>query len=125
MDIYEQHKRAFPHTSAYAVLKNGNVVAKIAFKYPRDGSGRLYAYVHWIGLPMGRGHASGYGYDKHSAACADWAHKAKDPVDIVARLKNYDELGDYDMFRAALMRNNGRYWNDQLREDGFVVVGVV
>ena len=124
-DIYDQHKAAFSHVSAYAVLKQGAVVAKIAFKYPRDGAGRLYAYVHWIGLPMGRGFASGYGYDKHTAACADWARKAKDPVDIVARLKSYDELGDYDTFRAALSKDEGSYWDNQLRAAGFVVAQIV
>ena len=67
-DIYDQHKAAFPNVSAYVILRGSEKVATIAFKYPRDGSGRLYAYVHWLGVPMVRGFAGGYGYDKQSAA---------------------------------------------------------
>lgn len=60
-DIYDQHAAAFARVSAYAILKDGDVVARIAFKFPADGAGRLYAYVHWIGTEMARGCASGGG----------------------------------------------------------------
>lgn len=75
-DIYDQHRAAFANVSAYVILRGGERVATIAFKFPRDGAGRLYAYVHWIGVPMVRGFAAGGGYDKRSAAVADAAQKA-------------------------------------------------
>jgi hypothetical protein len=67
-DIYEQHRKAFENVAAYVIAKDGEQVATVAFKYPRDGAGRLYAYVHWLGLPMVRGYANGMVYDKGSAA---------------------------------------------------------
>lgn len=54
-DIYDLHSKAFARVSAYVVLdKSGERVATVAFKFPADGAGRLYAYVHWIGVPMVR-----------------------------------------------------------------------
>ena len=60
-DIYEQHKAAFSNVSAFVIVKGGERVATIAFKFPRDGAGRLFAYVHWLGEEMIRGYASGGG----------------------------------------------------------------
>ncbi len=75
-DIYDQHKAAFANVSAYVITDaKGDRVATIAFKYPRDGAGRLYAYVHVFGCAMVRGFAAGGGYDKHSAAVASAARK--------------------------------------------------
>jgi hypothetical protein len=67
-NIYDQHRAAFANVSAYIVLKDGERIASVAFKYPRDGAGRLYAYVHVFGTEMVRGFAAGGGYDKHTAA---------------------------------------------------------
>src|SRR3546814_2190612 len=66
--IYDQHDKAFARVSAYVVTKDGAHVANVSIKFPADGAGRLYAYVHWIGLEMVRDHANGYGYDKRTAA---------------------------------------------------------
>ncbi|MDE2426686.1 MAG: hypothetical protein KGO96_12340 [Elusimicrobia bacterium] len=74
-DIYDQHRAAFAQVEAYVILKDGQRVANIAFKFPRDGAGRLWAYVHWLGLSMVRGYASGCGYDKRTAACASAAKR--------------------------------------------------
>ncbi len=70
-DIYEQHAAAFARVSAFAVMRDGKQVATVAIKFPQDGAGRLYAYVHVIGAHMVRGSASGGGYDKRSAAVYD------------------------------------------------------
>lgn len=70
-DIYDQHATAFRQVSAFVVVKDGKRVATVAFKFPKDGASRLYAYVHWVGLQMVRGCAKGYGYDKRSAAVSD------------------------------------------------------
>ena len=69
--IYELHDKAFPLVRAYALTNKGKHVGLISFKYPNDGAGRLWCYVHIFGLAMARGYAGGYGYDKTSAAaCA-------------------------------------------------------
>lgn len=72
--IYEQHDVAFKHVSAYVVTDaKGAFIAKVAFKYPRDGAGRIYCYLHVIGTRMARGSATGYGYDKKTAAASSAA----------------------------------------------------
>ena len=120
-DIYEQHRAAFANVSAYVILRDGELVARIAFKFPKDGAGRLYAYVHWIGTEMVRGHASGGGYDKRTAAC--WsamacAHRAKHPL-------SQELASQRGAFYSALALDRGPTWDDQLRTAGFTVIGAV
>lgn len=119
-NIYEQHDAAFNMLSAYVVLNSrGDKVATIAFKHPRDGAGRLYAYVHWIGLEMTRGFATGGGYDKCSAACSSAAQKlkpllAEHAVDSPARA-----------FLAALAHDDGNTWHNHLLAARFNVLQAV
>ena len=112
--IYDLHDKAFGRVSAFVIVHGGARVATIAFKSPDDGSGRLYSYVHWLGKPMVRGFAGGYGYDKRSAACADAARKLEDVPD-----------GAYDVargaFRVALLEDGGQHWDSALRDAGFTV----
>lgn len=77
-DIYEQHQAAFRQVSAYVIVsQSGDRIASIAFKFPKDGAGRLYCYFHLFGTEMVRGHANGYGYDKKSAAVSNALEKLK------------------------------------------------
>ncbi len=122
-DIYDQHKAAFAHVSAYVVVKDGELVARIAFKFPKDGAGRLYAYVHWLGLPMVRGFATGGGYDKGSAACSAAISRMKDGLGI--NPLEALQIQHYDAFRAALSKDDGTTWNDHLRAAGFLVLAAV
>lgn len=117
-DIYEQHRNAFRQVEAYVVLHNGERVATIAFKFPRDGAGRLYAYVHWLGMPMVRGHASGGGYDKRTAACASAIQK-------IAKDADKPNPPMWAEFSAALWADTGPTWGDQLRRAGFTVLQAV
>lgn len=119
-DIYDQHTAAFRNVTAYVITDvDCERVATIAFKYPLDGAGRLYAYVHWIGVPMVRGFATGGGYDKHSAACQSAAQKLRPllvelPPDHPAHV-----------FRDALSKDGGPRWDDFLRKAGFNVLQAV
>jgi hypothetical protein len=113
-DIYEQHDKAFRNVSAYVVMKGPNLVAKVAFKFPRDGAGRLYCYLHFPGTPMVRGYASGYGYDKRSAAVASAASKIADPE---RRLLEHAQTAI-----QAVENDNGEYWDSRLRKAGFEVI---
>ena len=121
-DIYDQHKAAFAHVSAYAVFKDGELVARIAFKFPKDGAGRLYAYVHWLGEPMVRGFATGGGYDKGSAACAAAVHK----MDWKTSAKTIDDKEEARAaFIRAMAKDDGATWNDHVRKAGFLVLSAV
>jgi hypothetical protein len=137
-DIYDQHKAAFSRVSAYVILRNGERVATIAFKFPADGAGRLYAYVHWLGVPMVRGHASGYGYDNARAACAN-AVKHFFSASLEAKGVNFSsfyhefnpphwklsERANFAAFREALKADRGPQWDSALREAGFTVLQAV
>jgi hypothetical protein len=66
--IYQKHDKAFPLVSAGILLKDGIVIGTLAFKFPKDGAGRLTCFLHIHGFCMVAGTASGYGYDKKGAA---------------------------------------------------------
>lgn len=122
--IYDQHDKAFQQVAAYVVMKGADRVATIAFKFPRDGAGRLWAYVHWIGQPMVRAHAGGYGYDKRSAACSSAVGRmpAELPVEYYADgtpCCSIDDQKQYAAFYEALMHDDGSNWDRRLREFGF------
>jgi hypothetical protein len=127
--IYTQHRAAFANVAAFVVMshhKRDDIVATVAFKYPRDGAGRLYAYVHWLGTPMERGHASGGGYDKHSAACASAAEKLAAALPSTLYADGTPHHGESDRtlyadFIQAMREDGGRRWDDALRAAGFVV----
>ena len=120
-DVYDQHRASFPHVSAYVVMHDGRQVATIAFKFPRDGAGRLYCYAHWFGTPMARGYAGGYGYDKKSAAAASAARKMPEHLQA-----DYASLADvYAAFVDAMGRDGGEEWHNCLRKAGFDVLQAV
>jgi hypothetical protein len=112
--IYDQFDAAFRSVSSFAVLRGGEVVATVNIKFPRDGAGRLYAYVHWIGREMVRGHAGGYGYDKRTAAVAKAAKS----------IETFESPAEAT-FWAALRIDGGKHWNDQLRDAGFTVIQTI
>ncbi len=114
--IYDQHRAAFANVSAYVILdKNGERVATVAFKYPRDGAGRLYAYVHIMGIPMIRGFAAGGGYDKGSAAVAH----------AVAKMCESDTPAGTWPLTVALSKDDGYHWDQNARKAGFTVLQAV
>ena len=116
-DIYEQHDKAFANVSAYVVANaDGNRVATVAFKFPRDGASRLYCYVHWLGVPMVRGFAGGYGYDKQTAALANAIAK------LINAAWDYErDRETLDAFLKAAGHDGGKRWNDALHDAGFTV----
>ncbi len=123
-DIYDQHKAAFANVSAYVVTKQmsngGTFIARIAFKYPRNGAGRLYAYVHALGTQMVRGYASGGGYDKHSAA----VHVATRRIAPPDREASPEFLATLEQFKFAVC-DDGTRWSTDLEKRGFHVITAI
>jgi len=116
--IYDQHRAHTKRVSACAILHNGQHVASVTIAYPKDGAGRLYAYAHWLGKPMVRGHANGYGYDKRTAAlsvaCRANLGTAKgSPTDATEAL-----------FWESLSKDGGEEWTNKLLANGFAVCRV-
>lgn len=124
--IYDQFDKAFQHVSASAIFKDGEHVANLCFKFPRDGAGRLWCYLHVISLPMVRGYAGGYGYDKKSAAFCDAAGKVAS-----VKLESWQSEECYGVEQAVaaefyrVAKNiGGNDWANALRDNGYQVVTV-
>lgn len=119
-NIYVQHQKTFSNVSAFVITKGKERVATIAFKFPRDGAGRLYCYLHIIGVPMVRGHANGYGYDKRSAAMVDAIAK-------VGRAASSDAgtSKTYSAFAKAAPKMDAGQWENCLSLAGFNVFQAV
>lgn len=123
-DIYIQHDAAFANVTAFVILHKGKRVATVAFKWPRDGADRLYAYVHWIGLEMTRGFASGGGYDKQSTAAAAATDKMPRELDAETGTR-VDPARVYNDFRRAALKDDGYGWERNLTDAGFTVLQAV
>lgn len=119
--IYDQHAAAFRNVSAFIIAKDGERVATVAIKFPKDGAGRLYAYVHWIGVPMVRGSANGYGYDKRSAAVASAIPSMQMLHGVPGRMFTEAECANQQAFIDAARANTGQDWTRALEAEGFTV----
>jgi len=121
-NVYDAHKSAFAAVSAYVVLKDGERVATIAIKY----GAAVTAFVHWIGVEMTKGRATGGGYDRQSAAVADAAHK----ITLADREDAHrDDVGQPVTERAefvdAACKDGGNTWIRSLEDAGFSVIQAV
>ena len=125
--IYEQHEKAFNNVSAFIILKDGERVATVAFKYPKDGMGRLWCYLNVLGLPMVRGYAGGCGYDKASAAFLD-AAKAQTVVKQPEYMgeDTFNRLGAHavSIYEACAARD-GYGWQCNVTDAGYIVLKAV
>lgn len=114
-NIYDLHDKAFNRVSAYVVTDaTGRLVARVAFKFPADGAGRLFCYFHVLGMPMVRAYAGGYGYDKKSAAAEAAAE----------RITGYAEpsiISAAETIKSALAQPSGIDWDRRLKSAGFTV----
>lgn len=131
--IYDQHAKAFSQVNAWVVLKNGEQVGTVTIKYPKDGAGRLWAYVHIIGLEMARDFASGYGYDKRSAA-VDHAIRNIEPVSGIDKAMKHQPWwiewaakvnGTASQWKEIFKDMGGQDWEQVLRNAGFTVIKAV
>lgn len=110
-NIYEKHDKAFKLVSAGALVVNGVQKGTIAFKFPKDGAGRLSCYLHLHGHQMVVGAAGGFGYDKKSAAleaacralCADCLAEYPTLKGLAVGGDNFDgalKKAGFDYYRA-------------------------
>jgi hypothetical protein len=117
-NIYEQFDKATKDTTAVVLILDGQAIGRIVIKY---GSAAT-AYVHIWGTTMQKGRATGYGYDKATAA-------------VTAAVVNIAKAGtiagqcgsDADLRKAlgalftAFEKDDGRSWDARLRDAGFTV----
>lgn len=120
--VYEQFEAAFSNVSAFVIMNGAEQVARVVFKFPKDGAGRLYAYVHYQGFEMSRGYAGGCGYDKKSAAVENAVDK------MVSDIADYGHNGgkpNVRNFVTAIQNMGGANWDHALRDAGFTVIQAV
>lgn len=68
-NVYDQNAKHFSLVQAYAIVNDkGEHVGLLNCKYPKDGMGKLYVYLHLFGYTMKVVSVSGCGYDKLGAA---------------------------------------------------------
>lgn len=105
--IWREFETKTADWSAWLVLRNGDVVAKIVTHYGgrRSPNGlTVRAFVHVLGLPMVRGIARGGGYDMRTAAIASACQHIQD-----AKLKHLPTTQGEDMYKLALNEQAAKF----------------
>jgi hypothetical protein len=117
-DICSKFDAAFRNVSAYALIFDGKAVGRVVVKYGNAAT----AYVQVWGVPMTTARATGYGYDKESAAVID-AIKRFSPSEAPA-----DAAGALAWMRArstAAAWSGSANWRNALEAAGFTVATVI
>ena len=116
--LYREAGKAINDNQAYIILDGARVVAKITLKYTDQ---RCTAYLWIEGVGISKGHASGGGYDRASAALRKAALAA--PECIYRNIEGYQER------RAsiinALLHDDGERWHEHLFRAGFTNVSAL
>lgn len=104
--VYDKFDKHFAQTSAWVIVnEQGEQVGKMVAKYPKDGMGKLYLYLHLHGSEMVQVSVSGCGFDKLSVAVQKAAEAYKYPTEI----KN----NDFDFIEALKQVNHDfSNWNN-------------
>ncbi len=101
------------NVAAYIVMRGAEHVATIRFHFPRDGAGKLIAFAADWTLPLPEnvdfkkftrwqyGWATGYGYDKRTAAVSGMT------------------------IAGVTLKDQGWDWSHQLREAGLTVIQAI
>ena len=128
-------EKASDNVSAYAIFHAGAFAGRMVVVYPRDGAGLLRVSLNFTdgplsGLPRLYGDASGYGYDKRSAAVRD-ALSAKrikeaqaDYESVLSRKEGFDAACEF----AHSARNavpDGHGWEKILEYLGYSAQWIV
>lgn len=92
---------ALSRARAIVILKDGEVKGTIRVAYPKGGAGTLRVVLHESGFDPQIGSASGYGYDKLSAALRGM------------------------VFGGIELQDHPHNWETQLRKAGYTVFTVL
>ena len=112
--VYDKHAKHFSQVSAYVIIDSeGDQKGTMSIKYPKDGAGKLYLYLHLYGSQMVQVSVSGCGFDKLSVAVQKAAEAYtkeltfKNDRDFIEALKlvNHDfstwnKYGTYEFLQA-------------------------
>ena len=112
--VYDKFDKHFAQASVWVIVnEQGEQVGKMAAKYPKDGMGKLYLYLHLYGSEMVQVSVSGCGFDKLSVAIQKAGEvyskglTFKNDRDFIEALKqvnhdfsNWNKYGTYKFFQA-------------------------
>lgn len=113
--VYDKFYKHFAQVSAWVIVnEQGEQVGKMATKYPKDGMGKLYLYLHLHGSEMVQVSVSGCGFDKLSVAIQKAAEAYtkdltfKNDRDFIGALKqvnhdfsDWNKYGTYKFLQAV------------------------
>ena len=120
-EVYKQFDKATSQFTAQALLLNGEPVGRIIVKFGNAAT----AYVQLWGAPMASARATGYGYDKASAAimsaikrmCADeYLPHDDDKTACEAHAK---------LTACAIMWDGGTRYTNAIETAGLTVTNVI
>lgn len=109
--VFEKFDSAFGDVKAYAILKNGEYIGKVCFKYSKAGVCTVFVHEHSFAMISGK--ASGYGYDKQGAALQN-AYKTL-PT----------EESESELYKALQNVSHNGEWQSDLRKAGFIVQNII
>lgn len=118
MDIYEKFDKATAQFEACALLREGKPVGRVVIKYGNAAT----AFVQIWGAPMATGRATGYGYDKGSAAVM----AAIDNLTVQPDRCDEEATAAFAAIIAAAQSwDGGTRWRNVLKAAGFTIAGVI
>jgi hypothetical protein len=123
---WQKFDNAFKSVSAFIVLDQDTkeTIAKIALKHPKDGAGRLYAFIHIIGMEIQQGYAGGYGYDKQTAGIINAAENCLVYVTTNENCNVNKKQLDFITLLSSTKAQSG--WKEVINEkNGFIVIQVI
>lgn len=123
--VWNRFDSAFQGVSAFAILNaSGEYVCRVCVKYPPKGHGErpVYAYVHFIGFPVLIGKATGYGYDKTSAAIES---ACSSKMQHIGMYKGESLPEAIEALRVALKDMGGFDLSSVCRKLGFTVLNIL
>ena len=108
--VYEKQVKHFSKVSAYVIIDNeGDQKGTMQVKYPNDGMGKMFLYLHLHGSTMVQVSVSGCGFDKLSVAVQNAAEAYqtdltfKNDRDFIKALKqvnhNFKQFNKYGEYR--------------------------
>ena len=117
-NIYEKFDKATGNITAQILLINGKPVGRIVVKFGAAAT----AYVQIWGAPMAMGRATGYGYDKASAAVM----AAIDGLTVQPDKSDALHFEAYQMLlQCARNWNGGTRYTNALEASGFTVANAI
>lgn len=116
-DIYDRFDKATREFTAVALVLDGQAVGRIVIKHGAAAT----AYVQIWGAEMACGRATGYGYDKQSAAVIDAVRRLPESTASDATWRTAAEK-----IKAAFADGrDGERWTRRLEAVGFAVCNVI